>query len=114
MSRLREVTSREFDVHVLQGGRPTVVDFYAPWCGPCRMLAPLLEEIAGRYGDRVQFVKVNIDEAPDLANRYRVSGVPTLVLFFGGNEVDRVVGLPPQAVLDQKIGGLAQLAPSTS
>ena len=112
MSHLPEVTSQDFDQQVLQGAKPAVVDFYATWCPPCRMLAPLLDQMAERYGDNVQLVKVNIDESPELASQYRVSGVPTLVFFFGGNEVDRVVGVPPQPVLEQKVRGLAKLAPA--
>lgn len=113
MSHLREINSVQFGPEVLQNTRPVVVDFYATWCPPCRMLAPLLDELAAKYGDRVQFVKVNIDESPDLANRYQVSGVPTLVFFFGGNEVDRVVGVPAAAALEQKISGFTKLAPAS-
>ncbi len=112
MSRLTEVNSQEFSVVVAQSGAPVVVDFYATWCPPCRMLAPLLDEMAARYGGRVRFVKVNIDESPDLARQYRVSGVPTLVFLYGGTEVDRVVGVPAASTLQQKISGLSKLAPA--
>jgi thioredoxin 1 len=101
MKNVQEVNEREFATVVLEADRPVVVDFYAPWCGPCRMLAPVLEHLADEWSDRVRFVKVNVDEAPELAMRYQISGVPTLVMFAGGRPVDQVVGLVPPRALEQ-------------
>ncbi len=101
MKNVQEVNELEFVTAVLEADRPVVVDFYAPWCGPCRMLAPVLERLADEWSDRVRFVKVNVDEAPELAMRYQISGVPTLVMFADGRPVDQVVGLVPPRALEQ-------------
>lgn len=101
MGMLRELNEWEFETEVLGADRPVLVDFYAPWCGPCRMLGPVLERLAAEWADRVRFVKVNVDEAPDLAMRYQISGVPTLMIFSGGRPVDKVVGLVPPRWLEQ-------------
>jgi len=101
MKNVQEVNELEFVTAVLEADRPVVVDFYAPWCGPCRMLAPVLERLADEWSDRVGFVKVNVDETPELAMRYQISGVPTLVMFADGRPVDRLVGLVPPRALEQ-------------
>lgn len=98
---VREVNEREFETEVQGADRPVVVDFYAPWCGPCRMLAPVLERLATEWSDRIRFLKVNVDEEPGLAMRYQVTGVPTLVLFVVGRPVDQIVGLIPPRALEQ-------------
>ena len=90
------VTDDSFGAEVLAFPRPVLVDLWAAWCAPCRMIAPALEEIAGELMGRVRIAKLNVDENPDTHARLRVSGIPTLVMFKGGKEVDRVVGaLPP-------------------
>ena len=90
------VTDDSFGAEVLSFPRPVLVDLWAAWCAPCRMIAPALEEIAGELMGRVRIAKLNVDENPDTHARLRVSGIPTLVMFKGGKEVDRVVGaLPP-------------------
>ncbi|GIX50627.1 MAG: thioredoxin [Limisphaera sp.] len=103
MNTVREINEWEFDTAVLDAERPVLVDFYAPWCGPCRMLAPLLERMAAEWSERVDFVKVNVDEAPELALRYGITGVPTLLLFSKGLPVDRVVGLIQPQALEQRL-----------
>ena len=92
MKKLVELTKDNFENEVLRATGPVLVDFYAPWCGPCKMLAPLLEQFAADFAGKVKFVKVNIDDAPSLASEYEITGVPTLMLFRGGEAVDKVVG----------------------
>jgi thioredoxin len=84
-----------------------LVDFWAAWCGPCRAIAPVLEKLVEGQGDRLSLVKVNVDESPELAARYEVRAIPTILLFKDGKIVDRVVGAVPRAVLEEKIHGQA-------
>ncbi len=93
MNNMIELTEGNFETEVIQAAVPVVVDFYAPWCGPCKMLAPVLEQLADEFAGRLKFAKANVDETPDLAANFEVSGVPTLMLFHGGKAVDRIVGL---------------------
>jgi thioredoxin 1 len=96
MSALPDVSQATFQNQVLGADKPVLVDFWAPWCGPCRMLAPVVEKLAGQLGDRVSFVKLNTDENPTIAGQYGVSGIPCLILFKGGQAVDRIVGFVPE------------------
>ncbi len=93
MKSIIELTEENFEPEVLKAAGPVLVDFYAPWCGPCKLLAPILEPLAGEFTGRVKFAKVNVDEAPELAGRHDITGVPTLMLFCGGKVIDRIVGL---------------------
>ena len=92
MKNIIELTEANFEPEVLHAAGLVVVDFYAPWCGPCKMLAPVLEQLAGEFAGRLKFAKANVDQTPDLAASFEVSGVPTLMLFRGGEAVDQVVG----------------------
>ena len=92
MKNTIELNEANFEPEVLHAAVPVVVDFYAPWCGPCKMLAPVLEQFAGEFAGRLKFAKANVDQTPDLAASFEVSGVPTLMLFRGGEAVDQVVG----------------------
>lgn len=93
-SNVKHVTSEQFEEEVLRSEKPVLVDFYAAWCGPCRILAPILEKVADEFAGRVKVVKVDIDHERDLAGHYRITGVPTLILFDGGSDVWTTVGLP--------------------
>ena len=97
------VTDANFDKDVLGSSDPVVVDFWAEWCGPCRMIAPALEEISGALGDKVKIVKLNVDESPKTASKYGVMSIPTLMIFKGGEMASRQVGAAPKAKLQQWI-----------
>lgn len=107
MNGVKEIQEAEFEREVIDSGLPVLVDVYAPWCGPCRALAPALEGVAKAYDGRLKVVKVNVDNAPRLAAQYRIRGVPSLLFFRGGQLVDTVVGLPPGNVLRAKLDAVA-------
>ena len=99
----RSVTDQSFATDVLAADKPVLVDFWAEWCGPCRMIAPALEEIAGEIGERVDIVKLNIDENPETPGKYGVRGIPTMVLFKNGKPVAQKVGAAPRSQIQQWI-----------
>lgn len=92
MSALADVSQTTFQQEVLSSQQPVLVDFWAPWCGPCKMLAPVVEKVAAANAGKAKFVKLNTDDNPSLAGEYQVSGIPCLILFKGGKPVDRIVG----------------------
>lgn len=97
MSKPQEVTVETFEEEVLQADKPVLVDFWAGWCAPCRMLAPVLEEIAQELDKNLKVVKVDVDANPTLATRYGIMSIPTLILFKDGKPVEKVVGYMPKA-----------------
>jgi thioredoxin 1 len=103
MTKPMDVTDEQFQNEVLAADVPVLVDFWAPWCGPCRMVGPIVEELAGEYGERLKVTKINTDVSPMNASRLGIRGIPTLILFRDGQEVDRVVGALPKAALKQRI-----------
>ena len=94
------LTQSNFDETIRGADRPVLVDFWAPWCGPCRMLGPILEEVAAEHPDDVVVAKVNIDEEMDLASRFGVASIPTMLVFKNGQLVKRTVGLQPKAAVE--------------
>ena len=98
-----KVSDASFESDVLKSAEPVVVDFWAEWCGPCRMIAPALEEIAGQLGDKVKIVKLNVDENPNTAAKYGIMSIPTLMLFKNGEIASRQVGAVPKQKLHQWI-----------
>jgi thioredoxin 1 len=99
MSTAAQVTDSTFKQEVLESDVPVLVDFWAPWCGPCRMVAPVVDEIAEQYNGQVKVVKVNTDENPSVASQYGIRSIPTLMIFKGGQRVDMVVGAVPKTTL---------------
>ena len=95
-------TNTNFD-ELLQDGKLVIVDFWAVWCGPCRMLSPILDEVEAEMADKVSVVKVNVDDADEIAMRYRIMNIPTLLFFKGGQVVDKTVGAMPRNVLVDRI-----------
>jgi thioredoxin 1 len=108
MPMVLEITDQDFDEQVLKSNIPAVVDFWAPWCGPCHMIAPLTEKFSQEYENRIKFCKLNVDENPQMAEKYRVMSIPLLLFFKDGKKVDESLGAVPERVLRPKIEGLAQ------
>jgi len=104
MSKPIAVTDDTFDTEVVKSDIPVVVDFWAPWCGPCKMIAPILEEIAEEYDGKVKITKVDVDSNSKIATQYKIMSIPSLLFFKDGNLVDQVVGALPKAQLIERVG----------
>jgi thioredoxin 1 len=105
-----ELNETNFEAEVLRSGQPVLVDFWASWCGPCKMLAPVLEEIATEQAGRVKVAKVNIDENPGLAGQYQIQSIPTLLYFAGGEVRDKSVGFQSKKAISLRLEALAVAA----
>jgi thioredoxin 1 len=103
MSKPVEIKEVKFNEMVLQAKTPVLVDFWAPWCGPCRMVAPVVEELANEYEGKVAFMKINVDDNPKIASQYGVMSIPTLMVFKNGQPVTNIVGFRPKAELKKSL-----------
>lgn len=103
MSKPVEISEDKFAEMVLKAKMPALVDFWAPWCGPCRMVAPVVDELANEYDGKVAFLKVNVDDNPQIASQYGVMSIPTLIIFKDGQPVSNIVGFRPKAELKKNL-----------
>ncbi len=101
-----EVSDQSFEDEVIKSSLPVLVDFWAPWCGPCRMVAPVIEKLSEKYKGRFKFVKLNVDENPKTAGKFKVMSIPTLLIFKNGKVEETVIGAVPESALIPKIDGL--------
>ncbi len=113
MAKPVEVNEKSFEEQVLKSNSPVLVDFWAPWCGPCRRVAPIVEELAEEYDGLVGFTKVNTDENPSIASRYSVFSIPTLIVFKDGQPVEQIVGFKPKGELKKHIDRALAMPAST-
>lgn len=98
-----EIEDSSFEAEVLQSEKPVLVDFWAPWCGPCRAIAPVVEELAGTFGDKIKFAKCNVDDNPVTPGKFGIKSIPTLILFDGGEIVDKVIGIVAKSKLEEML-----------
>jgi thioredoxin 1 len=103
MSNAKAVTDASFDADVLQSDTPILVDFWAEWCGPCRAVGPILDQIADEHGDKIKVVKLNVDENPQIAAKYMITSIPAMKVYQGGEVVKTIIGAKPKAALEKDL-----------
>ncbi len=103
MGNVTELTDADFEEQVINAGEPVLVDFWAPWCGPCRQIAPMIDELASENEGSAKVVKVNIDESAEIAQKYGIMSIPTLIIFKGGEIAEKFVGAKPKAALQEAL-----------
>ena len=101
-----DINDQNFESEVIKSEIPVVVDFWAPWCGPCRMIAPVTEKLSEEYASKVKFCKLNVDENPEMSQRYQVMSIPLLLMFKDGEQVDGILGAVPESMIKPKIEAL--------
>ncbi len=108
MAEVAEVTDQTFDAEVLQSEKPTIIDFWAEWCAPCRAIAHIVKELAGKYGEQVNIVKMDIDANPGVPGRFGVRSIPTILAFQGGQVVQQLVGARPKKDFEEMVAKLLE------
>ena len=101
-----EIDDSGFDSEVLQSEKPVLVDFWAPWCGPCKAIGPVIEELAGTFGEKIKFAKCNVDNNPVTPGKYGIKAIPTLIFFKDGNVVDQITGMVAKSKLEETINSI--------
>ena len=103
-----EIDDSIFDAEVLKSDKPVLIDFWAPWCGPCMAISPLVEQLAGEFGDKIKFVKCNVDDNPISPGKYGIRSIPTLMFFKDGNVVEQIIGIVAKSRLEEVINKILQ------
>ncbi len=100
---IKDINDNDFDAEIMQADKPAVVDFWAPWCGPCKAIGPIIEDLAGSYGDQVKFAKCNVDDNPVTPGKFGIKAIPTLIFFKDGKVVDQITGMVAKSKLEDSI-----------
>ncbi|MDJ0781299.1 MAG: thioredoxin [Desulfosarcinaceae bacterium] len=103
---IMDVDDNGFEADIIQSDKPVMVDFWAPWCGPCKAIGPVVEELAGEYGDRIKFAKCNVDDNPVTPGKYGIKAIPTLIFFKDGQVVDQITGMVARTKLEEALGNM--------
>jgi thioredoxin 1 len=101
-----DVSDNSFDTEILQADKPAVVDFWAPWCGPCKAIGPVIEDLAGTYGEKIKFAKCNVDDNPITPGKYGIKAIPTLIFFKQGKVADQITGMVAKSKLEESLKGI--------